>query len=197
MRLKLAFLVLMALASAPLYGDVVNVLDGTVTFEVFPDVSAAAGSDFHWLFTLENDTSNYLSLTFVDSTFPSGDGFAANNPAVTPDLALFNAIYGTDGLPPGTTSALLPLAFYTIASGAAPGTQVGSTSGPCCTLTLEFDAFASPGYADYRGSDAAPSDFTAVLVSGDAFVDTPEPASSLLCLGALAMLAAVPRRRRR
>jgi hypothetical protein len=197
MRLRIASLILMALASAPLYGSVVNVVGGTVTFEVFPDVSAAAGSDFHWLFTLENDTSNYLSLTSVDSTFPSGDGFAANNPAVTPDLALFNATYGADGLPPGTTSVLLPLAFYTIASGAAPGSQVGSTSGPCCTLTLEFDAFASPGFADYAGSDAAPSDFTAVVVSGDAFVDAPEPAPSLLCLAGLVMLAVVPRYRRR
>jgi hypothetical protein len=180
----------LAFTSAPLIGGTVNVIGGTVTFTLFPDSSAAAGSDFHWQFTLANNTSNYLSLTFVDSTFPAGDGFAADNPPVTPDLTLFNAAYSADGLPPGTTSSQLPLAFYNIAPGATPGSQVGSNGGPCCTLTIEFDAFASPGYADYAGSDVAPSDMTAVAISGDAFVGAPEPEGGFLALGGLLILGA-------
>jgi hypothetical protein len=188
MRTLSRFAILTALTSASLFGGVVSVFDGSITLTLIPDASAAAGSDFHWQFTLENDTTKYLFLNSVDSSFLF-DSNSLNNPPVTADLALFNSTYFADGLPPGTTSSPMPLAFYSIAPGAAPG-QVGNNAGPCCVLTISFDGFSSAGAADYFDSSTADSDFTAVVISGDAFVDAPEPAGVLLIVGGLLILVA-------
>lgn len=156
-------------------------LGASVTVTLYPDASAAPGSIFHWQFVLTNNSGYDLYLSSVDSTFPAGDGLAADDPAVTTDLDAYFLLY-PDGLPNGATSAQLPLAFYSVSGGAAAGSQVGNTSGPCCLLTLSYDLFDG---ATYMGSSSVDSEFTEVIISGSpSFV--PEPGTWVLCAAGLA-----------
>jgi hypothetical protein len=170
-----------------------------VTINLFPDASAAPGTEFNWQFTLTNDTGFYLAPSGVDSTFPASDGVAGQDPPVqlTDNLDAFYDEY-PDGLPDGSTSIELPFASYLIDPGATPGAQVGNSSGPCCILTLSYDLYGGAGFSDYDSSSSVDSDFTAVVVSGsEGFSNAPEPASLVTCLLGLAAFAAVLSQRRR
>jgi hypothetical protein len=186
MRLLFICCALLVLSSVSLFG-------GTVTLTLFPDSSAPPGGTFHWQFTLTNDTGFDLFPSGVQSTFPSFDGFAMDNPAVTPDLDSFNAFY-PDGLGSGSTSVLLPLAYYRIAAGATPGATVGGDS--CCTLTISYDLFLE---GSYNSSDSTDSTFTSVVIANAGGLevppatDAPEPQSAAVSLLGLAGIAAISR----
>jgi len=165
-----------------------------VEITLFPiSPTAAPGALFYWQFQLTNDTGNTLFVSGVESSFPSGDGFAFDDPAVTPDLDAYNLLY-PDGLPDGSTSTLANLGYYHIAPGATPGATVGDSGGPCCVLTVSYDLF--DGLGSYAGSSSVDSDFTSVTVTGAGpSIVTPEPASSMLMFFGVAAIIAAARKR--
>jgi hypothetical protein len=178
MRKLLLCVVLAALSGLPAMANLIVIADGQVTVNLYADVSAAAGADFYWRFSVKNETSYYFVPTSLDTDFLGG--------SVSPDLADFNAAYPGDGVGPGEESSTYKIAYYSIPLGAS------GVFGPG-TVILYFELYGNDPFYYESGQAEFPSE--SVTVTGGP-PEVPEPSSLLLCLGGVAAIARKVRRQR-
>jgi hypothetical protein len=172
MKKLLWLAMLAALGGSPAMANLLVIADGQITMDLIPDASASPGSDFHWQFSVYNETGYYLYPNGFDTDFLPG--------SVTGDTTDFDAAYlNTDGIAPGETSSAYQIGYYTI-----PGASSG-VFGPG-TVIVYFQLFR-PDDSDYVFGEIDFEDQT-VSVTGE-LPATPEPGPGVLCLGGLAVMA--------